>query len=313
MAKYAPVSSQTLDKKNVKTVAISGLSCRKAMTATFGITFSNHFLPMQLIYGGKTAASYPKFDFPSSFSFSANEKHFSNTPESLKLINEVILSYVKEQRKSLDDENQAALLIIDVFRGQMTNPVTQALKENNIILVKIPPNMTRIYQPLDLTVNRSAKAFFKRRFTKWYSNEIHRQLDEGKQIDQVEVSLRLSVLKPLHANWIVEFYNDMTTPKGKDVIANGWKSSGITEALERGKNDFGDIDPFSDIEPLVDSTPHSTDVGQQIPSATEIEMIGYLGSDFNDDDHEKQIWEDPNEGDSKDRNIFDILDDENDE
>ena len=105
----------------------------------------------------------------------------------------------------------------------------------------------------------------------------------------------------------------MTTPKGKDVIANGWKSSGITEALERGKNDFGDIDPFSDIEPLVDSTPHSTDVGQQIPSATEIEMIGYLGSDFNDDDHEKQIWEDPNEGDSKDRNIFDILDDENDE
>ena len=81
----------------------------------------------------------------------------------------------------------------------------------------------------------------------------------------------------------------MTTPKGKDVIANGWKSSGITEALERGKNDFGDIDPFSDIEPLVDSTPHSTDVGQQIPSATEIEMIGYLGSDFNDDGHEKEI------------------------
>ena len=42
-------------------------------------------------------------------------------------------------------------------------------------------------------------------------------------------------------------------------------------------------------------------------------MTGYLGSDFNDDDHEKEIWEDPNEGDSKDRNIFDILDDENDE
>ena len=149
--------------------------------------------------------------------------------------------------------------------------------------------MTHIYQPLYLTVNRSAKAFFKRRFTKWYSNEIHRQLDEGKQIDQVEVLLRLSFLKPVRAEWIVEFYNDMTTPKGKDVIANGWKSSGITEPLERGKNDFGDIDPFSDIEPLVDSTPHSTDVGQQIPSATEIEMIGYLGSDFNDDGHEKEI------------------------
>ena len=41
-------------------------------------------------------------------------------------------------------------------------------------------------------------------------------------------------------------------------------------------------------------------------------MIGYKRSDFNDDD-EKEIWEDPNEGDSIDRNIFDILDDGNEE
>lgn len=68
--------------------------------------------------------TYPKFDFPLSFSLSTNEKHFSNTKESLKLINEVILPYLKEQRKSLDDQNNAALLIIDVFRGQMMDPVT---------------------------------------------------------------------------------------------------------------------------------------------------------------------------------------------
>ena len=232
---------------------------------------------MQLIYGSKTAASYPKVYFPSSFTLSANEKHFSNTNESLKLINEVVLPYVKEQRKSLDEENQAALLIIDVFRSQMTDPVIQALKNNIIILVKIPPNMTHIYQSLNLTVNCSAKEFFKRSFTKWYSNEIHRQLDEGMQIDQVEVLLRFSVLKPLHAKWIVKLYNNMTTPKGKDVIANEWK------AIERGKNDFGDLDPFSDIESLVGSTPHSTDV-RKILLAAEIEMIGYQRSNFNKDD-----------------------------
>ena len=81
--------------------------------------------------------------------------------------------------------------------------------------------MTYIYQPLNITVNHSARPFFKRRFTKWYSNEIHRQLDEGKQIDQVEVLLRLSVLKLFHAKWIIEFYNDMTISKGKNVIGNG--------------------------------------------------------------------------------------------
>ena len=81
--------------------------------------------------------------------------------------------------------------------------------------------MTYIYQPLNITVTRSARAFFKRIFTKCYSNEIHRQLDEGKQIDQVDVLLRLSVLKLFRAKWIIEFYNDMTISKGKNVIANG--------------------------------------------------------------------------------------------
>ena len=40
---------QTLYKKNVKTVAISGLLYRKALAPAFGITFSNSFLPLQLI------------------------------------------------------------------------------------------------------------------------------------------------------------------------------------------------------------------------------------------------------------------------
>ena len=42
-------------------------------------------------------------------------------------------------------------------------------------------------------------------------------------------------------------------------------------------------------------------------------MIGYQRSDFNDNDDEKEICEDPNEGDSIDRNVFAILDNENDE
>ena len=62
----------------LKPLQSQGNVLTKGLTATFSITFSNHFLSMQLIYGGKTAASYPKFDFPFSFSLSANEKHFSN-------------------------------------------------------------------------------------------------------------------------------------------------------------------------------------------------------------------------------------------
>ena len=51
----------------------------------------------------------------------------------------------------------------------MTPAVLQKLRENYIFLVRVPPNMTNLFQPLDLTVNSVAKAFMKRRFTEWYS------------------------------------------------------------------------------------------------------------------------------------------------
>ena len=46
----------------------------QAITGTFEITLSNTFLPMQLIYGGKTAQCIPKFKFPVLFSLSAKRK-----------------------------------------------------------------------------------------------------------------------------------------------------------------------------------------------------------------------------------------------
>ena len=52
--KYAPVSQSAIAKKNSEAAAIRGSSDKRSITATFSITFSGKFLPMKLIYGGKT-------------------------------------------------------------------------------------------------------------------------------------------------------------------------------------------------------------------------------------------------------------------
>ena len=41
---------------------------------------------------------------------------------------------------------------MDVFAGQMTTEVLNAYEEANILIVNIPANMTKYYQPLYLTV-----------------------------------------------------------------------------------------------------------------------------------------------------------------
>ena len=120
---------------------------------------------MQLIYGGKTVQSLPRFQFPNSFSLSVNEKHYSNTQESLKFFNEIIIPYVKEVRWSDGlSANQYALVIMDVFTGQMTSDVLNLLRDNKILLTNVPANMTKFYQPLDLTINGYAKRFMARKF-----------------------------------------------------------------------------------------------------------------------------------------------------
>lgn len=52
LSKMTPTSGYTLAGKNSKYVSIAGLSYKQAMTIIFGITFSNGFLPMQLINRG---------------------------------------------------------------------------------------------------------------------------------------------------------------------------------------------------------------------------------------------------------------------
>ena len=59
----------------------------------------SQFLLIQLISVGKTLQSLPGFEFPKAFSLSANEKHFSNTIQSLKLLDEMIIPYVISEHK----------------------------------------------------------------------------------------------------------------------------------------------------------------------------------------------------------------------
>ena len=159
--------------------------------------------------------------FPDFFSLSANEKHFSNTLESLKLTDEIINSYVEKEHEMLGlGDEQQALLMIDVFSWQMTYRVTEKLKENNIKLKRGPANMTNLFQPLDLIVNGSVKAFLKK-FTEWYSSPISKRLEEGKSIEDIDVELKLSILKPLNAKWINELYDYMTSEEGCKIISNG--------------------------------------------------------------------------------------------
>ena len=150
-SKYVPGCNKTLASKGIKSVSVAGSTDQRTITATFSITMDGRFLPMQIIYSDKTSKSIPPVSFPDSFLVSANTKHYSNEKESLKMLEHIIIPYVKKQRQNLSlDPHYPALLIMDVFKDQMTKQVKDLLNENNIKLQKVPANLTYLFQPLDV-------------------------------------------------------------------------------------------------------------------------------------------------------------------
>ena len=57
------------------------------------------------------------------------------------------------------------------------------------------------------------------------------RLDKGIAIDEVDIKLSLSLLKLLHAEWLVDIYNHMTSGAANKIIDSGWASSGIEDAI----------------------------------------------------------------------------------
>ena len=234
---YVSVGRMTMAEKNSKSVPIKGLTDKRNITLTFVISLAGEFLPMQVIYQGKTKASLPRnFVFPKGFCFTQNPKHYSNEEETLKLIDSIINPYLVQTRQQLKlPPTQKAILIWDVFWGQTTERVLSKLASLNIEIVSVRANMTHFFQPLDLTVNGQAKKFCKEKFTTWYSQEVQRQLDSGTSFEEIEVDLRMSVIKPLHAGWLVALYDYLTGAEGRRCIFKGWEKAGVKEIVNSDK------------------------------------------------------------------------------
>ena len=162
------------------------------------------------------------------------------------------------------------------------------LRENNILLTNVPPNMTKFYQPLDLTVNGFAKRFMGRKFNDWYTSQVSAQLDKEIPIEEIDIKFRISLLKPLHAEWVTDFYNHMTSGC-KKIIERGWASAGIRDAIRLGLSELPLIDPFCDIAPMSNVNNGEHNFESVCNLTAEERAIGYsrddeTGHDEDDDD-----------------------------
>ena len=149
----------------------------------------------------------------------------------------------KRKELSLPDE-QKAILVFDVIKGQKTERVQHLIADNNCVCVFVPANMTNYFQPLDLTVNGPAKQFLKGKFQEWYAREIAKQVDKGIDVYSIHVNTKLSVMKPIHAHWLVGLCDHLQNKP--EVIRKKFEMAGIVEVVTK---ELEPEDPFEDLIP----------------------------------------------------------------
>ena len=127
---------------------------------------------------------------------------WSNEQKTKEYIRKIILPYVEAKRKAHGRPNQTALVIFDEFKGQVTDDVCNLLDNHNIQVVKVPQNST---EPMDHSINKSVKDYLRDNFQKWYSSEVEKSYHQDESTTPAD--LRMSIMKPLGAVWLVGAYN----------------------------------------------------------------------------------------------------------
>ncbi|MCG8621549.1 MAG: hypothetical protein MJE68_06055 [Proteobacteria bacterium] len=134
------VSSWTIEKKGAKRIEIAGVEDKRQITAVFAATAVGDFLPIQVIYQGKTAASLPTFTFPDDWSIMYTPNRWANEQTTKAYIEKIILPYVKEKRQQLGlEDDHSALVIFDAFKGQCTEEVLKMLEDNHTAPIDFSP------------------------------------------------------------------------------------------------------------------------------------------------------------------------------
>ena len=233
-----PAASWTMEQVGSKRVEIKGVGDKRQITAVLCGSLTGDYLPPQLIYKGKTSHCHPNFKFPADWHVTHSPKHWSTEDTMVQYVKEIIIPYVDSQRDLLGaDASQAALVIMDNFKGQITCSINSLLDANNIHVCLLSPNTTDLLQPLDIAVNKPVKDFLKRKFEHWYADEVVKQLQGVTDIQSAEIqpiNMSFAAIKVLSAKWLVEMSEYLA--ENPQFIVSGFRRAGILMALD-GKTD----------------------------------------------------------------------------
>ena len=153
--KIVPSSTWTMDAQSSKRVEIPGVGDKRVITTVFAGSLVEDFLPVQVIYQGKTDCCHPHYQFLSDWNITHSPKHWQTM---FQYFEHIIIPYVNATWQTFEADT-SALVILDNFKGQISRGITDILEGRNIHASLLPLITTDLLQPMDLSVDKQASSF----------------------------------------------------------------------------------------------------------------------------------------------------------
>ena len=80
-------------------------------------------------------------------------------------------------------------------------------------------------------MNKSAKCFIPDKYQDWYAEKVLQRLNGGVAAHDVKVNVKLSIVKLLHAKWLIEMYHHLK--HSKQIVISGFRKARITESVTK--------------------------------------------------------------------------------
>ena len=91
--KVVPSSTWTMEERGVKRVEMVGVNDKRQITAVFCGSLTGDFLPVQVIYKGKTPRCHPHFTFPPGWHITHSPRHWSTEQTMVEYVEHIIVPY----------------------------------------------------------------------------------------------------------------------------------------------------------------------------------------------------------------------------
>ena len=101
--KIVPSATWTMDRQGAKRVDVCGATDKRLITAIFCGSLMGDFLPVQVIYKGKTTRCHPAYEFPPDWDITHSPKHWSNEATMIQYVENIIIPYIEKTRESFED------------------------------------------------------------------------------------------------------------------------------------------------------------------------------------------------------------------